>query len=174
MTVFQGMNTAEVTDLAGRFTDRAESLSTLPESLSTRVGAVVGTDWIGPDAEGFATAFDSSVRGQLTTAAESLRTRGGDLDAHVEEQEDASAPAGSHGGSEPAAPPGGPAPMEAGMSSAASFLGADWGDVSFGEFWQNLKENIGIDGVVGGITGDLVGSYVGATLADSAIDTFLD
>lgn len=60
------------------------------------------------------------------------------------------------------------------MSSAASFLGADWGDVSFGEFWQNLKENIGIGGVVGGITGDLVGSYVGATLVDSAIDTFLD
>lgn len=50
MTVFQGMNTAEVTDLAGRFTDRAESLSTLLESLSTRVGAVVGTAWIGPDA----------------------------------------------------------------------------------------------------------------------------
>lgn len=50
MTVFQGMNTAEVTDLAGRFTDRAESLSTLLESLSTQVGAVVGTDWIGPDA----------------------------------------------------------------------------------------------------------------------------
>lgn len=46
MTVFQGMNTAEVTDLAGRFTDRAESVSTLLESLSTRVGAVVGTDWI--------------------------------------------------------------------------------------------------------------------------------
>ena len=144
------------------------------ESLSTQVGAVVGTDWIGPDAEGFATAFDSSVRGRLTTAAESLRTRGGDLDAHVEEQEDASDPAGSQGGSEPAAPTGGPAPMEAGMSSAASFLGADWGDVSFGEFWQNLKENIGIGGVVGGITGDLVGSYVGATLVDSAIDTFLD
>ncbi|WP_263310909.1 hypothetical protein [Brachybacterium atlanticum] len=174
MTAFQGMNTAEVTDLAGRFTERAESLSTLLESLSTRVGAVVGTDWIGPDAKGFATAFDSSVRGQLTTAAESLRTRGGDLDAHVEEQEDGSALAGSQGGSEPAAPTGGPAPMEAGTSSAASFLGADWGDVSFGEFWQNLKENIGIDGVVGGITGDLVGSYVGASPADSTIDTFLD
>lgn len=153
MSGFQGMDTAQVGDFAGLVTDRAVTLSNLLEGLSRTVDGTIGTQWIGPDADAFSESFDSSTRQLLTTAVDDLRGLGGELERHREEQETTSADTGSSAGpqSGPTAPQNGPGAPD----SSNGFLGADWSDVSFGEFWQNFKENIGIDGVdsAGGILG---------------------
>lgn len=167
MSGFQGMNTAEVADLASLLSERAQSLSTLLETLTGRVDGVIGAQWIGPDADDFAVTFRSAVHSPFTAAVDALTARGTDLENHVEEQNGASSDAGGTGGagvgggtSAGAGAAGGAGADAAGgtaqkgpgtppATAAAGFLGADWSDISFGEVWDNWKENVGIDGVDG-------------------------
>lgn len=151
MSGFQGMHTADVADLAGLVSERAQTLSTLLETLGGQVDGIVGTQWIGPDADDFAATFRSSVHSPFTSAVDALRARGTDLEAHVEEQDGASSsdsaaggPTGGGAGQAGGGPQSGPGGVSA--SAASGFLGADWGDISFGEVWENWKENVGIDG----------------------------
>lgn len=156
MSGFQGMDTAQAGDFAGLLADRASTLSSLLEGLTRTVDGTVGTQWVGSDAEAFSDTFSTSTRTLFTTAVDGLQGLGDELTQHRDEQETTSSDSGvSTGG---AIPQGGPATPQNGPGApgaASGFLGADWGDVSFGEFWQNLKENIGIDGVdaAGGILG---------------------
>lgn len=156
MTGIQGMDTAQASDHAALLAERATSLTTLLDTLSAQVDGIVGTQWIGPDAESFASTFRSSVAPRFTAAADGIRTHGTDLEGHVGEQDGASSPDGGGGGSSAGpggANGGGSSPAGVQPASAAGFLGADWGDISFGEIWDNWKENVGIDGVdsAGGI-----------------------
>ncbi|WP_198683993.1 WXG100 family type VII secretion target [Brachybacterium sp. YJGR34] len=147
MTAFLGMTTADVADHAARLTREAEVLDSLLQSLDQGVDGVVGTHWRGTDAERFAEDFRGATRPRVAAAIAALRGHAAELERHVEEQETASAPEADGGSAFPAGPITGSAPL------TTSFLGADWGDASFGEFWDNWTENVGIDGAdsAGGI-----------------------
>lgn len=151
MSSFQGMNTAEVADFADLLSERAQSLSDLLDELSSRVDGVVGAQWIGPDAATFSERFRSSVHPSFRSSVDGLSARRTELQTHVEEQDGASSGDSGMGGS--GAVPAGGGGTPTGTGAASAFLGADWGDISFGEVWDNWKENVGIDGVdsAGGI-----------------------
>ncbi|ATG54021.1 hypothetical protein CFK41_03960 [Brachybacterium ginsengisoli] len=154
MSEFQGMDTEQIADLSALLSNRAGTLSTLLDDLAVTVDSTVGTLWVGPDADTFSTTFRSSVQPRFTSAVDALTGRGTELDGHREEQETTSSADIGVAGS-PQAGPGSPQAGPGTPGASSNFLGADWGDVSFGEFWQNVKENIGIDGVdgAGGIVG---------------------
>lgn len=161
MSDFQGMTTTDVTDFASHVTEDAHSLSALLDTLSQQIDSIVSSGWSGPDADSFAQDFHGRTRPQFTVALDALRARGADLEMHVKEQDTASTPTAVGNGNAagaalsasfgavpsgmPTFGPGiasGPGPS----TSTAAFLGADWEDISFGEVWENWKENVGIDG----------------------------
>src|SRR5690606_19014432 len=114
--------------------ERATALQDLLEALGSRVDQVTGSAWSGPDAQAFAESFHGGVGPQLAAAAGALRGRGEELAIQVQQQDDASGPdgfGGQGGGPVPFGPGGGP------LTGTSLFLGADWGDISFSEFWGN-------------------------------------
>lgn len=90
MNSFYGMDTAQVEDFAQRVGDRSGSLDDLASSLQSLIDAIVGSQWIGPDADAFGGRFRSEALPRFQAAIDQLRRRQDALGGDVEEQESAS------------------------------------------------------------------------------------
>lgn len=90
MTGFQGMDTAQVSDFGELLQDRAGTLDEQFDSLRSLVDSIVGSQWVGPDAEDFRTRFTEQVLPRATERSDRLRDLRNELDTHREEQDQAS------------------------------------------------------------------------------------
>lgn len=96
MTGFQGMDTAQVEDYSGLLTERSGTIEDRFSTLEGMVRAIVGSQWVGPDADAFGDRYGNEVMTTVRTALDQLQRRIDELRGHVEEQDSASD--GSEGG----------------------------------------------------------------------------
>lgn len=146
---FQGMDTAAGQTFGDTLRTRGTRLRELADELRASTGSVIGTMWIGPDADAFDARATPGAFASLQGAADLIAQRADELVAQVDEQDSASDDLGGSA-------PGGGSSSGSG-TSAATFLGADWSDVSWGEFGDNLWSSLGLDGV------DVSGGLISAT-----------
>ncbi|HEX7353155.1 WXG100 family type VII secretion target [Brachybacterium sp.] len=157
MDSFYGMDTAQVEDFAQRVGDRSASLDDLASSLQSLIDAIVGSQWIGSDADAFGDRFRSETLPRFRDAVDQLRRRQDALDGDVEEQESASSVEGGgilgdiFGGIGEALDGVGDL-----FGGAVDFLGEVWSG-----FVDNLIPNVGNLGGVGvTVTGDIAGQIL--------------
>ncbi|MFE5776921.1 WXG100 family type VII secretion target [Brachybacterium sp. NPDC056505] len=149
MNSFFGMDVDSARAHAQKLDASAQSVLSTMDALDELINSIVGSAWSGPDADDFRETWASRVLGSGHAAGERLRQLRGNLLDQADDQERASGAEASDGGLEPFGPTTTPpiAPPSAGPISAAanaSFLGIDFGDISWGEFGSNLLERIGI------------------------------
>lgn len=127
MTGFQGMDTAQVEDYSGLLGDRSGTIEDRFSTLEGMVRAIVGAQWVGPDADVFGERYGSEVMTTVRTALEQLQRRVDELRGHIEEQDSASDAA--DGGF---------------LEGVFSALGEAIGTVGsfLGDAWKHLTEDI--------------------------------
>lgn len=144
MAGFQGMDTAQVDDFSGVLGDRSGTVEERFSTLESLVRAIVGSQWVGPDADEFGQRYGSEVMSRVQEAVEQLRRRMDELREHVEQQESASSTSdggGFFGGVLDA--------LGDVLSTVGDFLGEVWDDFT-GDILPTIADGISIGlGVIG-------------------------
>lgn len=98
MSGFWGMDGAQVEDFG---TVLGQSRTTVEQrftDLRAVVSGVVGTQWVGPDAQQFGEQYEQQVISEVDSAVERMQSLFDELARHVEEQDAASTADGGFGG----------------------------------------------------------------------------
>ena len=88
MTGFSGMDIQAVRTLASQLNSKAEQIEGLATALNAQLQ---GTQWLGADATGFRSEWDTRHRPQLTAVAGALREAATRASANALQQEQTSA-----------------------------------------------------------------------------------
>jgi hypothetical protein len=127
-----GMDTVRGSDLAAALATAGDDLEALRDRTEELVRTVIATGWTGTDAEAFAARWQGDVLPLVDRGIAAARSRREHVAAQVAEQDTASSVAGGTAGR---------------FDQHLELLGADWTDISWAEFRENLAENIGVDGL---------------------------
>lgn len=92
MTGFQGMDTAQVGDFSGVLGTHSSTIEDRFSTLEGLVRSIIGSQWVGSDADDFGQRFSSEVMSKVQEALEQLRRRIDELGGHIDEQDSASDP----------------------------------------------------------------------------------
>lgn len=90
MTGLQGMDTAQVEDFSGLLGDRSSTVEDRFNTLEGLVRSIIGSQWVGSDADEFGQRYGSEVMSRVQEALEQLRRRIEELSEHIDEQDSAS------------------------------------------------------------------------------------
>lgn len=90
MTGFWGMDVAQAEDFSGRITTGREHLDDQFSTLRSTVDNIVGSSWIGPDADGFGGRFHGEVTATMTACTDLMARLADEILQHVDAQNTAS------------------------------------------------------------------------------------
>lgn len=90
MSGFIGMDTAQAEGFGALLERQSRTVEDICEAVGSRVHVIVGTGWVGPDADEFGARTDREVWARLNELRDLLRTLGEELISHIEEQNRAS------------------------------------------------------------------------------------
>lgn len=162
---FLGMDVEQARDFGIVLEDSRRALESRAETARAAVDSTAGGDgWRGPDADRFMQQWQS-VSSRWTELLDRFSALATSIANEADAQDETSEAGGEHGTTSgpwtgtpgPVAAGGGPS---GGSLPATPFLPTDFfgeaGDF-LGEYWENLKENVGIDGI------DTSGGIISAT-----------
>ena len=95
MSGFWGMDTAQVDGFGQQLGTGRTTIEQRFSDLQSVVGGIVGTQWVGPDAEQFGENYQQQVTAQVDTAVERMQSLVDELLQHLEQQDTASSADGS-------------------------------------------------------------------------------
>lgn len=150
MAEFWGMETDQVENFGSLATQRRGSIEDRFQDLHATVQGIIGSSWVGQDADSFRDRFESEVVPASTRAAETLQSLVEDLRRQIGQQDDASSTdgGGSGGGSGGGGANGGPAsgPISGGPAVSpvmASMFNPPGSIGEFGsKFWDKFVDNL--------------------------------
>ena len=139
MSGFMGMDTSQVDDFGNLLTQRRETVDQRFQDLKGTVDSIVGSQWIGPDADSFQSQYQSEVITKVTAAVDRMQQLFDEIRQHIEEQ-DTTSTADDAGGL-----------LDDVLDALGGFFSAAGDFLS--EVWNNFLDRLGISGVdaAGGI-----------------------
>lgn len=87
MSGFMGMDTSQVDDFGNLLTQRRETVDQRFQDLKGTVDSIVGSQWIGPDADSFQSQYQSEVITKVTAAVDRMQQLFDEIRQHIEEQD---------------------------------------------------------------------------------------